>query len=316
MPRKEKLKEFIPFSLYELKLAMKHMRNRRCADKEGIILEEIKYGPEELHVEVLLLFNKMIESGTTEGSWRNIMFHMIAKSGDLSLTTNYRPIAILPVLYRIFSRMFYWRLRDKLDMFQADDQAGFRAGIRIEDAICTAESLLSASSEFGLDLWICSLDLKKAFDRIEHFSIFSALCDQAASDPEIALLFDLYRDQTGCVNESRRFDICRGVKQGDALSSLLFNAALESAFKRWKLRIGTSGWKIKANHERLTNTRYADDVLLYAKSLEELSGMLEMLSEEFGKIGLEMHSMKTKILSSSDVPGYDWIDINGMMIQV
>ena len=63
---------------------MKHMRNRRCADKEGITLEEIKYGPEELHVEVLLLFNKMIESGTTEGSWRNIMFHMIAKSGERS----------------------------------------------------------------------------------------------------------------------------------------------------------------------------------------------------------------------------------------
>ena len=140
MPRKLDLTKFPIFSLNELKNAMKFMRNRRCADREGISLEEIKYGPEELHVEVLKLFNMMIQSGRTEESWRKIMFHMIAKSGDLTLATNYRPIAILPMLYRVFSRMFYWRLRDKLDTAQSDDQAGFRAGIRIEDALGTVES--------------------------------------------------------------------------------------------------------------------------------------------------------------------------------
>ena len=59
-----------------------------------------------------------------------------------------------------------------------------------------------------------------------------------------------------------------------------------------------------------------DDVLLYVKPLEEFTRMREILAEEFAKIGLEMHPMKTKLFSSSDALGYDWIDINGMMIEI
>ena len=114
------------------------------------------------------------------------MIHMIAKSGDLTLATNYRPIAILPILYKIFSRMMYRRLRGRLDDAQSDDQAGFRPGIRIEDAIGTAESLISACIEYDMDLWIASLDLRKAFGRLEHFAIFESLRDQAVTNPEIA----------------------------------------------------------------------------------------------------------------------------------
>ena len=46
--------------------------------------------------------------------------------------------------------------------------------------------------------------------------------------------------------------------------------------------------------ERLTNTRYADDILLYAKSLEELQEMLGLLHDELAAVGLQMHEVKRK----------------------
>ena len=61
-----------------------------------------------------------------------------------------------------------------------------------------------------MDLWIASLDLRKAFDRMEYFAIFDSLRAQATTNPEIALLLDLYSDQRGCIDDNRDFDIRRG----------------------------------------------------------------------------------------------------------
>ena len=54
-------------------------------------------------------------------------------------------------------------------------------------------------------------------------------------------------------------------------------------------------------HERLTNVRYADDILLFAKSLEEGVHMVELLAEVFREFGLELNASKTKILSTEHV---------------
>ena len=42
--------------------------------------------------------------------------------------------------------------------------------------------------------------------------------------------------------------------------------------------------------------RYADDILLYTKSLEELTSMAEIMTEQLKKIGLPFNSQKTKML--------------------
>ena len=47
---------------------------------------------------------------------------------------------------------------------------------------------------------------------------------------------------------------------------------------------------------RLTNTRYADDRLLYAKSFEEFVSMTERLMITLQRIGLTLNIQKTKIL--------------------
>ena len=68
MPRQEEMMKLEAFSLDELRSAMRYMKNRRCTDKEGLSLEQVKYGPEELHVEVLRIFNQLILEGHTHDS--------------------------------------------------------------------------------------------------------------------------------------------------------------------------------------------------------------------------------------------------------
>jgi len=90
------------------------------------------------------------------------------------------------------------------------------------------------SSEFQIPIWIACIDFQKAFDSVEHSAIWEALATQGVNLGCIEILKRLYIEQSGQVRANKRlsrtFQIKRGTKQGDLLSSLLFNAVLESCF--------------------------------------------------------------------------------------
>ena len=137
--------------------------------------------------------------------------------------------------------------------------------VRIEDVLMIAECIALYSLEFNMPIWFVSLDLKKAFDRVDHAALFDSLRRCGIRDGYVALLQRLYASQYGSANSSREFDISRGVKQGDVLSPMLFNCILDAAMSKWKARIAHHGIFIRCATERLTNSRYADGILLYAK---------------------------------------------------
>ena len=90
----------------------------------------------------------------------------------------------------------------------------------------------------------------------EYSSSLGALQSQGVSRPYLKLLAAMYCNQTGDVN-GKTFPIQRGVKQGDVISPLLFNAGLEHVMRKWELRLQHCGFDL-GNGEILTNVRYAD----------------------------------------------------------
>ena len=71
---------------------------------------------------------------------------------------------------------------------------------------------------------------------------------------------------------------------------------MDVVFDEWRRSLDTEGLYIALGVPRLTNIRYADDILLFAKSIEELVSMIEKLIEELKRIGLTLNAKKTKIL--------------------
>ena len=59
------------------------------------------------------------------------------------------------------------------------------------------------------------------------------------------------------------------------------------------------------DHDCLTNLRFADDVLLFASSKEQLQKMLCEFKRSTEKVGLRIHPEKTKILSNQSNPSSD-----------
>ena len=79
-------------------------------------------------------------------------------------------------------------------------------------------------------MWTATVDFTKAFDSISHKAIWEALKSCSVDHEYISLLRKIYRDQEASVQtdeESNIFDIYKGPKQGDPMSSLLFKTVLQ-----------------------------------------------------------------------------------------
>ena len=68
------------------------------------------------------------------------------------------------------------------------DQVGFRRGTGIDHALAVFETVCGKSIEWNSEIWFASLDLTKAFDRVEHSQLFQALREQHVPQPYIAYM--------------------------------------------------------------------------------------------------------------------------------
>ena len=87
---------------------------------------------------------------------------------------------------------------------------------------------------------------------------------------------------------SDRFLVRNGFKQGDALSPMFFNFALEYAIRR--VQVNQDGLKVSGTHQILA---YADDVNILGGSIHTLKESAEALVAATREIGLEVSADKT-----------------------
>ena len=108
---------------------------------------------------------------------------------------------------------------------------------------------------------------------------------------------NLYEGSESCVRvgqgQTDFFGVDSGVRQGDALSPLLFNIVLDYVLK--KVEPAGNGIEWSAGR-RLKDLAYADDICLLANDLQDLRYMTEALVMEAGKFGLRINTGKTEVM--------------------
>ena len=142
-------------------------------------------------------------------------------------------------------------------------------------------------------------------------------------DGYIRLLDQLYHGQQGKVHTdklSKPFAIARGTKQGDPLSSLLFNAVLEDIMRDVKPAWIRRNIGLELGNVLLSELRFADDLLLLATSTPAMRSMLGDVVAAPKRRGLELHPDKTKILCNKSVRSgrisRPYLDVGDMRVEV
>jgi len=282
----------------EVIAAIKGMKNGKAGGADGVLAEYLKIGISEIAPILAQLFTNCLRQGKIPKDWNHARIILLHKKGSKEDLKNYRPISLLPVIYKAFMRIIAERLKVTLDAAQPREQAGFRKGFSTMDHIHTLQEIINRTNEYEIPLTLCFVDYEQAFDSVSISSTLDALGKQGIDTEYIQLLRSIYKDATASVmlhEETDEFKIEKGVRQGDCLSPILFTAVLEEVFK-------TLDWKkkgLRINGEYLSHLRFADDIVLFASNTEDLTSRLEELNSAGQKIGLRMNLKKTKVMYNS-----------------
>ena len=101
---------------------------------------------------------------------------------------------------------------------------------------------------------------------------------------------------------SRNFPITSGVRQGCVLSPRLFSAVLQWAMKGWRRDVPLKGFDLGDGQPALLDLRFADDILLFAKSYAEAVSLLHDLATVLSQVGLTLNASNTVVLTNEAQP--------------
>jgi len=161
----------------------------------------------------------------------------------------------------------------------------------IDHIFCICQ-ILEKKWEYNEEVHHLFIDFKKAYDSVRRDVLYKILIEFDIPKKLVRLikmsLTETYSRVRVGKNVSDRFPFRNGLKQGDALSPLLFNFALEYAIKR--VQVNKEGLKLNATHQLLA---YADDVNILGGGIHTLKENAEALVAATREIGLEVSADKT-----------------------
>jgi len=285
-------------SALEVELAIEKLKSHKLPGIDQIPADQIKAGGRTIrgaiHKLIIAIWNK--EEMPEE--LKESVIVPIHKKGDKIECNNYRGISLLPTTYKILSNILLSRLIPYAEEIMGDHQCGFRRNRSTTDHIFCIRQILEKKWEHNESVHQLFIDFKEAYDSVRREALYNILIAFGIPKKLVRLikmcLTETYSRVRVGNNLSEMFPIRNGLKQGDALSPLLFNFALEYAIK--KAQVNQDGLKVNGTHQLLA---YADDVNILGGSVHTVKENAETLVVATKEIGLEVNADKTNYMVMS-----------------
>ncbi len=191
------------------------------------------------------------KSEDQEKVWDEIFINLIPKMRHPKTIRDFRPIAILPVLLKLYCKLLDYLVGDALCK-TSSYQFAFKSGHQCHEVIFILRRLVEISLEWATPIWILDGDIVKAYDNTQHDKIYNALRNRGVLDILVAAIMREVarpgaRLRMGGFQGTRVLNRSRALWQGDPLAPKLFNVTLDVIAKQFDKEASRRrwGWPLK-----------------------------------------------------------------------
>ena len=282
-------RHIVPISFSSVINAVKSLKSDSI-DKDGISKMHMPIECTPLISHFQLLFQMCLCTSYVPESFLYGTVSSILKRGKSLIDCScYRLITVFGNISKVFEYILLPFLTKNI--IEDENQFGFRSGVGCQHAHRILSSLLADNSSKGNGLYICALDLSKAFDSVVHSQLIFSLYNSLVNLSIIMLLRFWYSNsflQLGSAPDTI-IRTRRGVRQGGVLSPMLFKICISSVLAK------ISGTYL-SGLANVSYLAYADDLLLISRPKKGFSKMVSIVSDAFSDIGLSINIDKCEFL--------------------
>jgi len=270
------------------------LANGKAAGLDEISGEHLKFSHPILVCILTKLFNFFILKGHIPVNFGASYTVPIPKcDGRIrSVTVNdFRGISISPII----SKLFEMAILDRFSIYftSSDNQFGFKKHLSCRHAIYCVRNIVESCIYNGSTANVCTIDLSKAFDRMNHFALFIKLMKRNFPLQLLTILETWFSISRTCVkwngHVSEFFTLLSGVRQGGVLSPVLFAIFIDDI--ALKVKLANVGCYVSSICSCII--LYADDIVLLSPTVTGLQYLLTVCERELEALDMQINVGKS-----------------------
>ena len=291
------------FSEKEIRDAVFQMEHNKSPGPDGFPAEFYQFFWETVTADLIQLFVEFHRGELPLHSLNFGVITLLPKKEDATKVQQYRPICLLNVSFKIFTKVLTNRLSIVAQKIIRPSQTAFIPGRHILEGVVILHETIHEMHKKKKNGVILKLDFEKAYDkvkwpflqqvlRMKGFSTtWCAWINQVITKGSVAIKVN---DDVGHYFQTRK-----GVRQGDPLSPILFNIVVDMLailIERAKENQQFKGVVPHLIDDGLSILQYADDTILFMEHNLEQAKNLKLLLCAFEQLsGLKINFHKSEL---------------------
>ncbi|KAL3681828.1 hypothetical protein R1sor_024784 [Riccia sorocarpa] len=164
-----------PPNLEEIRNLVKRLPKGKSSGIDGVTSEVIQINWEWIEEGCMALISFFWQTGRLGERDAMAIIKLLPKNSEKHRLKNWRPISLLPIAYRIISRLLADRLKKLIPKLVDEEQTGFVEGRFISINILCLQLSQELAEKTNQPSLFCKLDFIKAFDRVDHNYLWRTL---------------------------------------------------------------------------------------------------------------------------------------------